>query len=167
MHRAAMMYVDKLQAEASGQPFNEASWQPPQWWESEMENIKRRKEELANPELARARQQERMQQQQRFQGYGSGGSSQSQNRNSAQHGGTDEFLNFLGSAASKLTETTSYYAKEASTKTKQWYEEVEKNANSEEITQTAKKSADAVSEVATNAWGTLSSWTTTGFAAVS
>jgi ADP-ribosylation factor GTPase-activating protein 1 len=169
-NKYAMMYRDMLETEAiEGKKFNEATWQPPQWWTQEQENIQNQKNAMAAGSAQNQAMRNNGTNTNPYGGFGSAGSINPQQQNNNKKSGADDFLDFLGGAVSKVAETTSYLAKEATTKTSAFVDEVSKSAASvktDDLSLVAKKSADTVTEVATSAWGALSSWTTSGISAL-
>eukprot|EP00744_Colponema_vietnamica_P004271 GILI01006414.1.p1 GENE.GILI01006414.1~~GILI01006414.1.p1 ORF type:complete len:409 (+),score=77.86 GILI01006414.1:173-1228(+) len=89
-NNGALMYKDKLEAEATGKPFNEASWQEPEWKQRMASNAATNK----------------------YQGMGSGGNT---NASNGSGGGGGDWLGAISDGWGKVASATTEYA-QATTK---------------------------------------------------
>lgn len=169
--RAALMYRDLLEAEAKGEPFSEARWQPPEWWTAQQQNNASAAANLRNASAAGGAPARQLPPGLGRTQYGSAGSNGGSsggggNGNASGGGGVDDFLSYLGSAASTAASTAAAISSQAATsvalKSRALAETVEKTAKDVDLG----KSLDTVGEAASSAWGWASSWTSAGVSAL-
>jgi ADP-ribosylation factor GTPase-activating protein 1 len=165
-HVGAMMYKDKLEAEANGRPFSEAGWQPPGWAQNNNQQAQQQQQARTMGGTGGGGQAGNANSN-RFQGVGSNGPANQQSRNDG-GGGGDDWLGALSSGWSTVASATTKLATTAATATVHGsqqlagkLQETTRSAPStDELGRKAAETAAVAASTVSSAWGALASWTT-------
>lgn len=150
-HPAALMYIEKLQAEANGQQFDEKSWQPPAWYQqAQAARVSSPSAGSGNGGGARGTPQTPGANN-RFQGMGSATSPAQQQQGDA---GSD-WLSTLSTGWSTVANKTAEIAKETAKVASEGVDATTKVLQKSDLSAKASEGAATVTTGVVRAWGAI------------